>query len=141
MEIARVLDFLDQNWVGTLIGLIGLGAAIYFYRTSKSAPKPVCQWHSFRILGRDEDNLPEDVSIRFKRTAVDRLTRTTIIFWNDGDKVLNGSDIVKDDPLLISYPEGSKILSFAERKQTKNVHKFRLTRVPNEPNKLSINFD
>lgn len=134
-------DVLNQNWVGALIGLIGLGVAIYFYRTSKSVPKPAYQSQAFRILRRDEDNLPEDVSIRFKRTAVDRLTRTTIIFWNDGDKVLNGSDIVKDDPLLVSYPEGSKILSFALRKQTKDVHKFRLTRVPNESNKLSINFD
>ena len=137
-------DVLNQGWVGALIGgagaLIG-GAVTYFYRTSKFVPKPVYQSQSSRILGRDEDNLPEDVSIKFKDTVVDRLTRTTIIFWNDGSKVLDGSDIVKGDPLLISYPAGSKILSCTVRKQTKDAHKFRLTHVPDRPNKLSINFD
>ncbi len=99
------------------------------------------QYWSLGILGKDEDNLPKDVSVKFQEIEVNRLNRTTMTFWNDGTKVLDGSDIVKADPLIISYPEGSKILSYKILRQTKEVNGFSLKLVPDKPNVLLIDFD
>ena len=143
-----VFDFLNQGWIGSLIGvisifgtIISISVAIYFYIAAKRDPKPVYQHWSLRILGKNEDNLPQDVSVSFKGIEINRLNRTTIIFWNGGTKVLNGSDIVKEDPLIISYPEGSKILSYQILRQTKEVNGFSLKLVPDKPNMLLIDFE
>ena len=140
-----VVGFLNQNWIGSLIGIIGfcvaiVGILVGFYY-SKRDPKPVYQYWSRRILGKDEDNLPQDVSVKFKGIEVNRLNRTTLIFWNDGTKVLNGSDIVKTDPLIISYPKGSKILSYQILRQTKDANGFSLKFASHKRNELLIDFD
>ena len=136
-----VFNFLNQNWISFLIGVIGICVAFYFYRASKRDSKPVYQYWALGILGKDEDNLPKDVSVKFQGIEVNRLNRTTMTFWNDGTKVLDGSDIVKADPLIISYPEGSKILSYKILRQTKEVNGFSLKLVPDKPNVLLIDFD
>ena len=148
LSMEDVFEFLNQDWINSLIGVIGvgigltgLGVALYFFFASKRDPKPVYQYWSRRILGKDEDNLPKDVSVKFKGIEVIRLNRTTIIFWNDGTKVLNGSDIVKADPLIISYPEGSKILSCQILRQTKEANGFSLKLMPDKPNVLLIDFE
>ena len=148
LSMEDVFEFLNQDWINSLIGVIGvgigltgLGVALYFFFASKRDPKPVYQYWSRRILGKDEDNLPKDVSVKFKGIEVIRLNRTTIIFWNDGTKVLNGSDIVKTYPLIISYPKGSKILSYQILKQTKPAYEFSLKFAPHKRNELLIDFN
>lgn len=142
MEIlSGTFEIVNQGWIGSLLGITGIIVGIYLYKISKKTPIPVYQYWSFRILGKVEDNFPKDVSVKFREIEVDRLTRTTVIFWNDGTQVLNGSDIVKTDPSLIFYPEGSMILSSHVLRKTKNANDFRIEPVQNKPNVLSINFE
>lgn len=113
---------------------------IFSYKISKSTAKPSFQKHSLRLLGHKEDNLPSDVSITYNGTIVQRLTKVTLIFWNNGTEMLNGEDIVKSDPLKIKFSEGSTILSYKILKITKETNSFCLSKVQDSQNEMNIEF-
>ena len=141
--LQELFNFFNQGWVGSLIGVVGvlIGAiGIFSYKISKSRAKPSFQKSSLRLLGRDEDNLPEDVTVLFKGQEVDRLTKTQLIIWNNGTEVLNGEDIVSDDPLRIAFTEGTNILSYKILKTTRDVNKFSIKKDEDKPSQLFISF-
>lgn len=136
--------FFNQGWVGSLIGIIGiiLGIfGIFSYRISKSVAKPSYQKSSLRLIGRNEDNLPKYVTVTYKGNEVDRLTKTTLTIWNDGTETLDGSDVVDSDPLLISFKENDKILSYKILKKTKEANAFSLIKCEAFTNKLRLEFE
>jgi len=138
-----VFNFFNQGWVGSLIGLVGIilgGVGIFSYKISRSTAKPSYQKSSFRLIGRKENNLPKDVTVIFKRKEVDRLTKTTLILWNNGTEVLNGEDVISTDSLQISFTDGDNILSYKVLKQTKDVNNFELLKNEAFPHRLLINF-
>src|SRR5690554_688789 len=138
-----VFSFFNQGWVGSLIGIVGVifgFIGIFSYKISKSTAKPSFQKSSMRLLGKNEDNLPDDVTVLYKGVEVARLTKTTFIIWNNGTEVLNGEDIVKDDPLRICFDKGSNILSYKILTYTKGVNKFRASKADAHPEELLIDF-
>lgn len=138
-----IFNFFNQGWVGSLIGLLGVvigGIGIFSYKISKSSAKPSFQKSSLRLLGRNEDNLPEDVTVLFKGQEVDRLTKTTLILWNNGTEVLNGEDVVSDDPSKISFSDGTNILSYKVLKITKEVNKVEILKNEDSPSQLFVGF-
>ncbi|RXJ87097.1 hypothetical protein [Arcobacter sp. CECT 8985] len=142
--MVEIFEFFNQGWVGSLIGVIGiiLGiVGIFSYRISKSIAKPSYQKSSFRLIGRDEDNLPKDVKVTYKGNEVDRLTKTTLTIWNNGTETLDGSDVVESDPLFISFKANDKILSYKILKKTKDANAFVLNNCDNATNKLRFKFE
>ncbi|WP_089724175.1 hypothetical protein [Candidatus Thiosymbion oneisti] len=138
-----VFQFFNQGWVGSIIGIIGIilgGIGIFSYKISKSIAKPSYQKSSLRLLGRNDDNLPKDVTILFKGKEVDRLTKNTLILWNNGTEVLNGEDIISSDPLRISFKDGENILSYKILKKTKDVNGFQLKVKEESPHELYFNY-
>jgi len=138
-----IFNFFNQGWVGSMIGVIGVVFGVigmFSYKFSRSTAKPSYQKSSLRLLGRKEDNLPDDVSVLFKGTEVERLTKTTIVIWNNGTEVLSGEDIVESDLLRFSFPEGSNILSFNIIKNTRDTNDFFLSKDEGRNNELVINF-
>lgn len=103
---------------------ISIACAYYFYRKSKKVAKPCYIKLSSRLIGKEENELPQDVRITYKERAVDRLTKTTIVIWNDGTEVLKGSDIAQSDPLCLSFIEGDEILSASKIRFTKSANNF-----------------
>lgn len=142
--MSRVFEFINQGWVGSLIGLIGiiLGiVGIFSYRISKSVAKPSYQKSSLRLLGRKEDNLPNDVTVTYKGNIVERLTKTTLVLWNNGTETLDGSNIVGKDPLSISFEDDDKILSYKILKQTKETNAFDIQVLKEYQSKLVFSFE
>ncbi|MDP5145320.1 hypothetical protein ORI98_02550 [Shewanella sp. ULN5] len=142
--MTEIFEFFNQGWVGSLIGVIGiiLGIfGIFSYRISKSVAKPSYQKSSLRLIGRNEDNLPKDVKVTYKGNEVDRLTKTTLTIWNNGTETLDGSDVVDSDPLLISFKENDKILSYKILKKTKDANAFSLINCEDATNKLRLEFE
>lgn len=140
----EILSFFNQGWVGSLLGLIGIivgAAGVFSYKISKSTAKPTYQKLSLRLIGRDEDNLPKEVTVFFKGKEVDRLTKTTLILWNNGTEVLEGKDIIKPDLIQIAFDEGDNILTYSIIKKTKVVNNFELIKNEENPHKLTVNFD
>ena len=140
----ELFSFFNQGWVGSLIGLIGiiLGAVgIFSYKISKSIAKPSFQKASLRLLGRDEDNLPKEVTVLFKGNEVNRLTKTTLILWNNGTEVLDGKDVIPKSPICITYNNGDNILSHKILKRTKAVNNFSVVKNKECPHQLLASFD
>ena len=110
----ELFAFLNQGWVGSLIGTIGivLGVlGIFSYRISKSRSKPTIQKHSLRIIGKEDSEISADLEILYKGIKVERLTKTIIVFWNDGTETINGNDVVDSDKISFRFSEGESILS------------------------------
>jgi hypothetical protein len=136
-----IRELLNPGWVSSLVGLAGLVAAILIYRASLVGARPVYQLRALRLLGPDEKALPEEVEVRFKGQAVDRLTKTHIVFWNSGKALVRGSDIVKDDLLRCEFSEGSRVLEARVLKVTPPTNKFGAETDSNVPSKVVLTFD
>ncbi|MBL4282375.1 hypothetical protein [Vibrio fluvialis] len=138
-----IFNFFNQGWVGSLIGIVGVVFGIvgmFSYKFSKSTAKPSFQTSSLSLLGSRDDNLPEDVTVLYKGTKVERLSKSTIVIWNNGTEVLNGEDIVDSDPVRFSFPEGSNILSYNIVKITRDTNKVSLKKEEATENELYIQF-
>lgn len=136
-------QFFNQGWVGSIIGIVGIilgGIGIFSYKISRSIAKPSYQKSSLRLLGRNDDNLPKDVTVLFKGKEVDRLTKSTLILWNNGTEVLNGEDIISSDPLRISFKDGANILGYKILKKTKVVNDFQLEMKEESPHNLYFKY-
>lgn len=141
MEFLKVLNL---GWVGSLIGLVGLiGLVITFflYRASRVGPRPAYQYQALRLIGREEQTLPEEVTIHFRDKKVQRLTKTRIILWNSGRATLNGKNIVADDPLRLEFSEDSEVLSAQVLNFTRQANKFTVNIHPHCPNQVMCSFD
>lgn len=99
---------IQENWVGTILGLIALVIALY-EMLKRRGPKLSYQFSGQRIVGRRIDPLPAQVSIQFEGEPVDHLSRTEIILWNAGPAALRRNDIPQSDPLTIQFQD-SRIL-------------------------------
>ena len=69
-----VFDFLNQGWVGSLVGIIGVIVGLFLYKRSTRTATPAYQKSSLRLLGQNEDILPEEVTVFFKDEEIARLT-------------------------------------------------------------------
>lgn len=136
-----IKQILNYGWVGSLISFIGLIAAILIYRASRIGPRPVFQIWSLPLLNNDNQALPLEVSILFKGSSVNRLTRTQIIFWNSGYGLLNGIDMIKEDPLCFLFDVSGIILNAVVSKMTLLTNKFKVEVNPERPNELLCSFD
>ena len=121
----EIFSFFDQGWVGILIGAT---VAVFFFLKNRRAAKPSFQKSSLRLLGENRNNLPDEVTVLFNGREVDRLTKTTLILWNNGNEVLKGEEAVDTDPLRISFNEGDHILSYKKLGKTKEANKFSVSR-------------
>lgn len=130
-----------QGWVGSLIGIIGLLVGYLFYRASGIGPRPVYQLRALRLIGKEEDTLPEEVEILFRGKTVPRLTKTHVILWNSGKGTLHGRDIVQTDPLRLEFSKGTQVLKPRLLKVTRAANKFKVMINPNSPNELLCSFD
>lgn len=104
-----IQDFFNQGWLGVVVGVLGLAAAYFFYRRSMQRTSLVYVSRSFQVVGR-HSSFPSDLKILYQDREVERVTKTVIIFWNNGNVTINGSRIVDSDPLRLEVSEGERIL-------------------------------
>lgn len=105
-----MVEFFNQGWVGSLIGLIGVILGILglvAYRVSRIGPRPTFQFHSRRLIGKQEQELPTEIDVLFNKQPVPRLTSSRIVFWNSGNSTVHGNAIVSGDPLRCEFDDGS----------------------------------
>jgi hypothetical protein len=140
--------FLDQGWVGTviatvgtLVGLVGIIAAWWTYRASQIGARPVYKVRSLRLIGVPNSKLAQDVQVKFRGTPVDRLTKTQIVFWNSGNLILRGSDIVQSEPLRFDFPNGSTVVDVGISRYSRAANNCTAGIDPLRPNSVLFLFD
>lgn len=94
-----------------------------------------------KLIGKEEQELPSEITILYKNNQVPRLTLTKFWIWNDGTETINGDQIVKDDQIMLSFAESDQILSANVAAFTRAVNKVRVLIDPIQTNKCFISFD
>ena len=126
---------------GIIFGPIGIVLAIFFFFKSKKVVKPSFQISSVLMLGKEENSLPNEVTVMYGNKNVRRLTKTTLTFWNDGSEVLRGENVVKGDPLRVAIEKGDNILSHSVLKWTTKANAFSIEKSLDKPYELLLHFD
>lgn len=139
MEVLK--SFLNQNWVGTLIGIIGLVAACLFYRRSQVTPRPVYQTRGLGLVGVRDPALPGEVEIRFHGRAVPRVTRTHIVFWNAGRATIRREDVVTKDPPRLVFDKDTEVLNVRIAQTTREVIGLNVDVKADSGNEVVLSFD
>ena len=130
-----------EGWGGLLIGVSGIIIALLIYRASRIGPRPVYIFQTLRLIGKGKQALPEEVQILFKGRNVPQLTRTHIVLWNSGNAMLDGKNIIKEDPLRFEYNGSVEILRASILKVTRDSNKFTTNIDPDSTNKVFCSFD
>jgi len=140
--LKEAFNFLNQGWVGSLIGVTGILAGFFFsLKFSKKSPRPAYQRSYLPLIGKEEDYLPSEVEVFYQGRKVERLTKSKVVFWNDGNEVLERSKFVLGDPVTVTFPQETNILSFHVVKTTREVTNFSVAKLPSANNALRIEFD
>jgi len=120
--------------------LIGVTLASFFYIKTRKVAKLAYQKSSIRLLGRDENNLPKEVTVHFQGKNVERLTKTTLILWNNGTEVLKGEQVVDKAPIKISFFRQDQILSCKIVKSTNEHNDLSASKDEANPHQSIIRF-
>lgn len=115
------LDALSPGWIGTLIGIIGLIIAFATYLLTRKRTILSYGAQGISLIGTSDAKLSSDLTVQYKGIDVPRLTKSIIVFWNEGENTINSSDIVPSDLLYIDVGENSKILSVSTAKSSRLV--------------------
>jgi hypothetical protein len=121
-----MFDFLNEGIWGSVFGLLGVIIGligILLYLKSRVRGKPTCFMRCIRLIGEQEQALPEEVKIVFNKVPVPRVSITTAYFWNDGRETIYGKQIVDSDPLRFEFEAPAEILKVHIRSCTREVNK------------------
>ncbi len=136
-----IFEILNQNWIGSLIGIIGISVGVYLYRQSRVGPRLVYQTKAFKIIGKDERVIPDDVKIYFGNTPVERLVKNLIIIWNSGYTTFDGKNIIDTNPLRAEYGKDARVMRVTTLKATRSENISNAYINPINPNEVIFSFD
>jgi hypothetical protein len=131
---------LSPGWVGSIISLIGLVAALIIYRASKVGARPAFQVRGIKLIGSNAE-LPEEVTILFQGRKVPLLAKTEIVFWNSGQALCKGSDVVVEDQIRCDFGNDATVLRVRILKSTRPANKFLALPNPGAANEVLLQFD
>jgi hypothetical protein len=135
-------EILNQNWIGTLIGILGFLVGIIgiiLWYASKSRSRLAAQANSLELVGPNAA-FPSDLEFLFKGHKVPNVTLSRIPIWNIGNTTVKGDQITSSDPLRIITSAGSTILEATIRAYTRQVNGFTCTSRP-VSNEIACQFD
>ena len=86
--------------VSVLFGMIGLAAAYYFYRKSVREKAPCWSIRSYNIIHGYRSAMT-DVAVLYRGEAVDNVTVSKVVFWNQGAIPIDRQDIETKNQLRV----------------------------------------
>lgn len=134
------LEILAPGWVGSIIGLGGIAAAIITYVLTRQRARFAYRYAGERLLGLSAEGLPTDITVQYRGQEIPRLTRTLVVFWNAGEKTILAEDIVSSDPLRLRLRDDGRILAATVLKQARDVCQVQAQYDPSNPIEVAISF-
>ncbi len=134
-----LLELLAPGWVGSIIGLVGIGAAAVTYFLTRQRTLLAYRYTGERLLGLSADGLPSDITVQYRGENIPRLTRSLVVFWNAGEKTLLSDDIVQSDPLRLVIQDG-RVLSATVLKRSRDVNQVEAVIDPNVTTEVVLRF-
>jgi hypothetical protein len=120
-------EALNQNWLSTTVGLIGLivgSIGIFLAFSFRPRPRLAAQVNSLELVGVDDAVLPNEIEFLYRGKKVPKVTLSRIAIWNIGNTTLRGDQIVESDPLRVVMAEGSNLLEVGILNRTREVNGF-----------------
>lgn len=139
--LEKILDALAPGWVGSLIGITGIVAAVATYLLTRRRMIIAYRTRGAQLLGTVEAELPSEVTVHYRGKDVPRLTRSIVVFWNDGERTINYADVVHSDPLRLDAGDGAEILSTSLVKSSRDVIQLGCHANPNCPHEALLSFE
>lgn len=135
-----IIKLLNQNWVGVLVGIIGLVTAYFFYRRSLIRPRLVFRSNTVHVVGKNP-RFPSKLKIFYGSKEVPKVVKTSVVLWNDGNTTLSTNQITASDPLRIEIHGESELLDVDVSRVSREVNAFTANISPNSPSTIDISFD
>ena len=131
---------MNQGWVGSALGVIGIVSAIIMAFLFRSRSRIRAQVNSLQLLGHNHV-LPKELEFVFKGTRVPNVTLSHVAIWNMGNTTLRRDQIVASDPLRIVTSAGSTVLEVTILQRTRDVNDFSCAVRLTATNEVECGFD
>ena len=128
----ELILFLNQGWVGTIVGTAGAALAVFLYWRSRIPGIIAFQSHNVSMIGDGDAVFPSEVTFQYQGTPVPRITSSTVWMWNAGKKTVRGTDVVAHDPLRLHF--SPEVLTVSIRKVSREA--LRITADTSEDRKI-----
>jgi hypothetical protein len=140
LQINAIKDFLNQNWLGTAIGLIGIIIGVVVAYAYKARPRLAARKNTLELVGANAV-LPDEIEFLFRGNKVPKVTMSRVAIWNIGNTTVHGGQIVASDPLRIITSAESTILDATIRQRTRSVNDFSCVLRQGTTNEIECRFD
>jgi hypothetical protein len=138
--IDKTLDLLAPGWVGSIIGLLGIVAAVVTYFLTRQRSLLAYRYAGERLLGLSTDGLPADITVQYRGQNIPRLTRTLVVFWNRGEKTILAEDVVPSDPLRLKLAGEGTVLAATVLRSSRDVCGVDVGLLAEESSAVSLSF-
>lgn len=142
--ISKINEWYGIPWVQLIVVVLVLLISVVVTR-KYSRPKINLSYQisTKRLIGYSSQELPEGFVVSFRGNEVERLYRTRVVLWNNGNSTIRGDDIVPHDSLRLSsrlQKYNLNIFDVKVIKVTRSVIKFEVR--PDASRKsVNLNFD
>jgi hypothetical protein len=137
-----MLSLLNEGWVGSAIGLIGIAVGVALYRKSLRIPKPRVSFRSDQALTWPSISaLPEGMSITYHGKAVPRVARSVIRIWNAGQGCFPKSLIAEHDSLRFTLENDGTFLQAIVLRESNPASKVSVTIDPTDQKSTYVSFE
>lgn len=106
----------------------------FFYFISLSYKTPAYYITDSELIAQKSDY---KLKIQYNNIEIDNIYSTNLILWNDGDKIIDYNDFIKDKPVKVYSNDSIKILSVTLAKRSRNDLKF-INNIENDTIKISL---
>lgn len=128
-----------STYLGLSVGTIGTVATIYAFFKSKKLKEPFCVVSNRNIISPIMNDVPK-LNVQYEGKPIDRLSLTTIYFWNAGSETINGEDTPKNSPFQIMPKNDSVIYNIESKFTTREANGFKFL-LNNPKNVVDLEFD
>lgn len=99
----QVLEYLFQNWIETLLAIVGVVIGLFGLLRSRAVGIVAIQSHDISLISRDTSEFPAELDIRYRGASIPRLTSSTVFIWNRGSATIRRRDIAESNPLTLKF--------------------------------------
>lgn len=104
----QILNFLDQGWVGSLLGILGILAGLFFYLASTKRKILAYEIRTEKLIEELKYNI-DGLKISYHDQPIKNLAVSKVIIWNQGRDVVRSNDISDLEPVEVSVIGGEII--------------------------------
>ncbi|WOD40034.1 hypothetical protein [Nodosilinea sp. E11] len=135
--INQLLELLNQGWVGSLLGIIGLIATFLTIENSQKRKALAYDIKTVHLI-KDFQYQINELKILYKDKEIKNLSVSLILIWNDGKEVIRKSDLAEGDPIRLCLYHGEFIdKALLSHSEERNQIKMRLK----SSNELLLSFE